>query len=40
MNETLMLKITEYNPNLFLKGKRDHIQLELILEKKYEGYNG
>ena len=39
-HETLMLKITEYNPNLFLKGKRDHIQLELILEKKYEGYNG
>ena len=35
-HETLILKIAEYNPNLFLKGKRDHIQLELILEKKYE----
>lgn len=35
-HETLILKITEYNQNLFLKGKRDHIQLELILEKKYE----
>lgn len=33
-HETLILKIAEYNPNLFLKGKRDHIQLELILEKK------
>ena len=36
-HETLLLKIEEYNPNLFLRGKRDHIQLELILEKKYEG---
>lgn len=35
-HETLLLKIDEYDPNLFLKGKRDHIQLELILEKKYE----
>lgn len=35
-HETLLLKIAEYNPNLFLKGKRDHIQLELILEKKYQ----
>lgn len=35
-HETLLLKIEEYNPNLFLKGKRDHIQLELILEKKVE----
>lgn len=35
-HETLLLKIDQYNPNLFLKGKRDHIQLELILEKKYE----
>lgn len=35
-HETLILKIAEYNPNLFLKGKRDHIQLELILEKKIE----
>ena len=36
-HETLLLKIDEYNPNLFLMGKRDHIQLEMILEKKYEG---
>lgn len=36
-HETLLLKIAEYNPNLFLKGKRDHIQLEMILEKKYQG---
>lgn len=36
-HETILLKINEYNPNLFLKGKRDHIQLELILEKKIEG---
>lgn len=35
-HETLLLKIEEYNPNLFLKGKRDHIQLEMILEKKIE----
>lgn len=35
-HETLLLKIDEYNPNLFLMGKRDHIQLELILEEKYE----
>lgn len=34
-HETLILKIEEYNPNLFLKGKRDHIKLGLILEKKY-----
>ena len=33
-HETLILKIAEYNPNLFLRGRRDHIQLELILEKK------
>ena len=35
-HETILLKIEEYNPNLFLKGKRDHIQLEMILEKKFE----
>lgn len=35
-HETILLKIKEYNPNLFLKGKRDHIQLEMILEKKFE----
>ena len=35
-HETLLLKIEEDNPNLFLKGKRDHIQLEMILEKKIE----
>ena len=35
-HETIILKIDEYNQNLFLKGKRDHIQLKMILEKKYE----
>lgn len=35
-HETLLLKIQEYNPNLFLKGKRDHVQLKMILEKKYQ----
>lgn len=35
-HEIILLKIAQYNPNLFLKGKRDHIQLELILEKKYQ----
>lgn len=35
-HETLLLKINNYNPNLFLRGKRDHIQMEMILEKKYE----
>ena len=34
--ETLLMKITEYNPNLFLRQNRDHIKLKLILEKKYE----
>ena len=34
--ETLLMKITEYNPNLFLRHNRDHIRLKLILEKKYE----
>lgn len=37
-HETLILKIDEYNQNLFLKGKRDHIQIEMILEKKYEDW--
>lgn len=32
--ETKILKIIEYNPNLFLRHTRDHIQLTLILEKK------
>lgn len=36
-HETLLLKISEYDPNLFLMGKRDHIQLELIVEKKIKG---
>ena len=35
-HETLCLKINDYNPNLFLRGKRDHIQLGLIQEKKIE----
>lgn len=33
--ETLLLKITTYNPNLFLGHNRDHIQLTLQLEKKW-----
>ena len=33
--ETMILKIVEYNPNLFLRHKRHHIKLGLILEKKY-----
>ena len=36
--ETLLMKITEYNPNLFLRHNRDHIRLKLILEKKYERF--
>lgn len=35
-HETQILKITSYNPNRFLRHTRDHIQLQLILEKKYE----
>ncbi len=38
-HETLILKIAEYNQNLFLKGNRDHIQLKMILEKKYNEGN-
>lgn len=33
--EGMILKITEYNPNLFLRHKRHHIKLKLILEKKH-----
>lgn len=32
-HETQILKISSYNPNLFLRHTRDHIQLQLILEK-------
>lgn len=35
-HETQILKIQSYNPNLFLRHKRDHIQFRLILEKKYQ----
>lgn len=35
--ETQILKISSYNPNRFLRHTRDHIQLRLILEKKYSG---
>lgn len=34
-HETQILKISSYNPNRFLRHSRDHIQLQLILEKKY-----
>lgn len=36
-HETQIFKIQNYDPNLFLKGRRDHIQMELILDKKYKG---
>ena len=36
-HETQILKISSYNPNRFLRHTRDHIQLQLILEKKYNG---
>lgn len=32
--ESMLLKIMTYNPNLFLRHKRHHIRLGLILEKK------
>lgn len=35
-HETQILKISSYNPNRFLRHNRDHIQLQLILEKKYD----
>lgn len=34
--ETMILKIIQYDPNLFLRHKRHHVELHLILEKKYE----
>ena len=34
-HEIQILKISSYNPNRFLRHTRDHIQLQLILEKKY-----
>lgn len=34
--EIQILKISSYNPNRFLRHSRDHIQLQLILEKKYQ----
>ena len=33
--ETIILKITSYNPNLFHRHKRHHVEIHLILEKKY-----
>lgn len=33
--ETMLMKITQYDPNLFLRHKRHHVQMSLILEKKY-----
>lgn len=33
--ETMILKIKSYNPNLFLRHKRHHVKIRLILEKKY-----
>lgn len=34
-HETQILKISSYNPNRFLRRSRDHIELQLILEKKH-----
>ena len=33
--ETVILKITQYDPNLFLRHKRHHVEMHLVLEKKY-----
>ena len=33
--ETMILKITQYDPNLFLRHKRHHVEIHLVLEKKY-----
>lgn len=33
--ETMILKIVQYDPNLFLRHKRHHVEIHLILEKKY-----
>lgn len=33
--ETMILKIVSYDPNLFLRHKRHHVEIHLILEKKY-----
>lgn len=35
--EKIILKIKSYNPNLFLRHKRHHVKMRLILEKKYNG---
>lgn len=36
-HETMLLKIIEYDPNLFLRHKRHHVEMHLILEKKEYG---
>lgn len=33
--ETMILKIVQYDPNLFLRHKRHHVEIHLVLEKKY-----
>lgn len=33
--ETMLLKIVQYDPNLFLRHKRHHVEIHLVLEKKY-----
>jgi len=33
--EIMILKIIQYDPNLFLRHKRHHVEIHLILEKKY-----
>ena len=34
--EIMLMKIIEYDPNLFHRHKRHHVQMTLVLEKKYE----
>lgn len=35
--ETMLMKIVSYDPNLFHRHGRHHVQIILILEKKYNG---
>lgn len=35
--ETIILKIVQYDPNLFLRHKRHHVEMHLLREKKYNG---
>lgn len=35
--ETIILKIVQYDPNLFLRHTRHHVEMHLLREKKYNG---